>query len=387
MNLANFFNQGNYNLGTMYGTKFNGSMPSAPQTPVNAPQYSTAGLGDYFNRNAAGAQAMDPMLRMALRANGQGTLTRGVGAFLGGAYDRNTMGGDPLRQLAQQTGAVDHTQYTNTDNSYWNRMGVYDSTKGINQLENDLNTKLGNYYGVSGLSQGWNPSRAGATGANQTLYQDTGTGNLTPLATRAYNAPQRSGFWGADGLGEGLRIAASFALPAFGGAAGILGQGAAGTLSAGSGLGVTSGLTSAIGTGATNALVNAGSNYLLNGGKGGLTGLGMGLLGQVGSAAGNSLFGQSGGLGDMFRSAGDIGGRYNSIQGMSNIMNNTGMGNSPLGALSGLFGGLGQNGFSAGTAANLAGQLGGRYLGNRINPQLGGLGGQAGGYLANLFRR
>lgn len=388
----------------VYGMGLNGALPGInPQS--NAPTYNTTGIADYFAGNRAGAMTMDPMLQAAIKNGNSGSLTRGVQAFLGntynpGHYEQNGAestyvdNSQPLFGLAHDLG-FNMSNYrpaaNNQANDFWAMRGIADPQGGTstNQLMNQLNDYTKDYYGVSGMSSGWDGGKNGYRGAASTLYKDNGQGQLQAASLpQMFKAKENSGFFKQE-AGRELLTALSMVMPAFGGAAGLLGQGAAGTLSAGSGLGATSGLASAIGTGATNALVNAGSNYLLSGGRGGIGGI-LGSLGGAGlSAAGNSLMGNAGGLSDFFNTAnaGSMGSVYNPMQGLNQMMSSTGLSNSPLGGLAGLFGGFGQNGISADTLRSLSGQMGGNYLAQRLDPRLGGLGSQAGRSLADFYNR
>ncbi len=403
----------NPNYSQVYQTSFGGQRPQADYS-IGAPQYTMGGIATNltsmfdnspFRHQATGVlqQAPDPALQATIQSMGAGGIDRGVAAFLGGAYSPFSTNGagygddatggmgttttdfNSLINLAHQVG-YDTSKY-NLDPNQTNPAAndpraTRNGDMGINGLYDDMNQYLSNYYGVGGLSSGWDGSKSPLSAAH-TLYQDVGGGNLVAASQPVhYQATPNQGWLKSD-QGRDMLSAASIVMPAFGGWAGLLGQGTAGTLSAGSGLGLTTGLSGAIGTGATNALVNAGINSALQGtGSQGFLGS---LAGSLGGAAGNSLFGNGNGLSSLFSTANAGASPLNPMSYMNNAMNYTGLSNSPLGLAQGLFGAMGSGGINANTLRTAAGSLAGSYLGNQINPGLGGLGAQAGRGLASMY--
>lgn len=369
-----------FGAGGMYGNLLGSGGTGGGVGPGVAPTYSANGLGG--NTNAA-----DPALAQTLLAGNAGGLLNGINAFAGGGfmpYSSETTNNPGQYNVTDNRWMLDQvadaTGYQG-DRNWYNGATPYSST-GLSSLQDSLK----NYYGIAGMSNGWDGS-ANPRSSAMTLYQrDPSTNMLNPItAPRSYTSAENPGW--AKGQGAETLTALSMMLPIFGGAGGLLGAGASGTLSAGAGLGATNALAGAIGTGATNALVNAGTQYALSGGAGGTQGLLGSLGGALLGAAGNSAFGNSGGLGSMFDGSGaaSLGSTYNPMSGMNQIMNSTGLGGTMLGGASGLFSALGGGGFNANTLQQAGGSLAGQYLGRQIDPRLQGLGGTAGRTLANLY--
>lgn len=372
----------------------------------NAPIYSTSGLTT--------PGTLDPALRATITGKNDGYLANGVNAFLGGAYQptmtqtqgnvsTNTSNSGELFNLAKQFGMNtsgygdfdDSAQYRYQNNAqnqaladnFYKQLGIAnpgasngiltngDGAKGTTSLQADMQNQLKDYYSVSGQSGGWDGS--GNTNAlKSTVYKDNGQGQLVPVSQSRDYAANPSGYF-KSGPGQDLLSAISTVAPAFGGVAGLANMAAPGAVGA---------VQGAIGTQLTNGLLNGVGNWALSGGNGGLGGLGTSLLGsaagQIGSAAGNSLMGNSGGLGQLFGSGGTIG--QSPIAGISSA---AGRINPLLGNAASFLGGAGGNGISTQNLAQAGAGLAGSYLGRQLDPRLQGLGGTAGRSLASLFYR
>jgi hypothetical protein len=354
-------------IGSLMSAISGGPLPQADPS-IAAPKYSLAGFG---------TASMDPALRDTLTAGNAGSLVQGITAFLGTNPDtqqtqNSELGGDVAYQP---------DQYSTDARTLATRAGldpsVYPNTQeGNAQLQSALNTKLGNYYAVSGMSSGWDGSSGNPRAAATTMYQNV-NGELIPTSGPFnYSAPTSSSI--NRNVNMDAVTAASIMAPAFGGLGGVLGAGAEGTLTAGGGLGLTTGVADTIGVGATNALTGALQSYLTSGGQGGIQGILSSLGGSALNAGANSLMGNSGGLGSMFDTAGadSIGSTYNPVKGMSSLMNGLGLG--PLSGAAGLFSGFAGNGINSDSLRGIAGEVAGGYAGSQINPKLRGLGATAG---------
>lgn len=356
-------------------------------TPFDLPTADLNSKAPTYSANGFGTANMDPALKATLTAGNQGTMAQGVNAFLGSSWTPYVYsGGGPEGSYSvQQDNSKD--LFNLAKSIGYDTTGYGKDSGSVNRLYGDLNTKLGDYYTINGLSSGWDGSKGDPRSAAATMYIKQGDQFVpTNWGSNNYSAPTSSSINRANNLEQ--LSALSMMMPAFGGVAGMLGSGASGTLSAGSGLGLTNGIASTIGTGATNALVNAATNYALSGGRGGVQSLLGSLGGSALGAAGNSMFGKAGGLGDMFNTAnaGSMGSVYNPMQGFNSMLGTSGL-NGQLSGISGLFSALGGGGINANTMSQLGGSLAGQYLAQQLDPRLRGLGGQAGSSLASLLYR
>lgn len=359
------------------------ALPTQQVTAQNAPVYSTSGVTN--------SGPMDSALKDTLTSNGQGSISGGVGAFMGGGFqpiDNENIGsvnggntylnnGKALASLSNTFG-LGGTSGINT-NPYAN-----DPTEDqTNQLYNQLQGQLSNYYNIGGLSQGWDGS-SNAMSDRSTMYMNNGQGSLIPVSGSQSVAPSVNNGYMKSEAGQQLLSALSVVAPAFGGAAGIIGEGAAGTVEgAGGGLGLTSGLGSYIGNGAASALGNA----AVSGVTGGLPGAVGSLVGSAGNAALGSMMGGATTLGSMFGAGGVVpGSTLNPMASFSSGLNGIGLGGSPLGMIgAAASGAAGGTGISANSLGQAGVGLAGSYAANKFLPGAGGVGNMAGKSLYQLL--
>lgn len=349
------------------------------QPLAGAPSYDANGLVNLEGGKVGVGGNTDQALQTTLNAAGAGNIMHGVAAFGGdGSFTS-------LTDLAQRLG-LDTGGYTNTAG-----------------LRSYLDSQLQDYYNIGGLSQGWNDT-GNARGANTTLYRRV-DGRLVPLQTQNYTAREQ-GSW----LEEHPGILAPLAVAGAGLAAGALGAGSAagtGTAAASSGAsgGIGGTVANTLGLGsqwaalpsyAQSAITGAGMGGISSGLQGGnilqgmLTGalsggVGGGVTSGLGQAGLNSTL--ASGLG---RAAGGVAaGLANGNTDLGSILMNSAM-NTGTGYLTnslGLGSGVPTDNSLGAILTRMAAQQGGSYLAQQIDPRLRGLGGTAGGSLANLLYR
>lgn len=264
-------------------------------------------------------QAPDEALRQTLTSGRAGSFDRGAAAFLGAGAQPWQSPGE-----TESGGITDHGWVRDRDkqidqlfqtaaglgmntNGYSrdvgpSSMGGERTSNDIRALYDDLNQHTKDYYGVSGMSSGWDGS-SNPRSASRTLYRNV-NGTLLPASNPQHYVAPRTGGWARQN--QDVLTAVSMMLPMFGGFAGLAGTIPAEMVGAGGGLGLTSGLSGA-GLTAANAGVNAlGAAAMGGGAQGALGSLAGGLGGAAGQYAGNL----AGGYDNIGRQLGTQAGRY-----------------------------------------------------------------------------
>jgi hypothetical protein len=247
----------------------------------NAPTYDDV-FSTFLGQTYFTPGKYDPALAMTLNAGNQGMLRQGLDAFIGhGTDDPN--GTDPLSQAAAAGYRSDDLK---------NLARNFGLNADATDLETQLRDRTKDYYGIGGMSAGWNGSPDARIG-NMTLYQRK-DGKLVPIQTNSGHLPEQGSF-----IEEHPGVLAPLAVVGGGLAAAYFGAGAAGAgagaAEGAGGAGAASGLGSywsSMPAWAQGAAQGAASGALSSGvqGQNPIKGAAMGALtGGVGGAAGSAL--------------------------------------------------------------------------------------------------
>ena len=331
----------------------------------NAPTYDDV-FNTFLGQTYFAPGKYDPALAMTLNAGGQGSLKSGLDAFIAHGSDNTT---NPLDNAVQ-------TGYRTQDlKDLATGFGIDPNSENLEQV---LRDKTKDYYGIGGMSSGWNPTGDARQG-NMTLYQRQ-DGKLVPIQTNTGVYPEK-GSWLQENPGIlaplGV-LTGGLAYGALAGGAAAAGGGAAAAAGTGAGITGTAGASSAAAYGAMPAAWGgfAGSTGLGAAGLGAGYGAGLGVYGGLGAGylGGSALAGGAGSGGSIFGQAGDW---YNSLpkyqqQALRGAGQNflTSGGDPRAAAQGAISGGLG--GFASGTLADMGAPGWLSNLGGRAAGMLGG---------------